>query len=123
MTRIPLYSLAALVVFVIAATLLLLFGDPENSSINTFIGLVVATLPALVASFAAERASRDIRNGVVTEKAREGAEQALDNKGVTEVVELSQRGQSSVIAMQALSRLLEQNTAASEANTAMRKES
>lgn len=121
-SRVPLYSLAALVTFVIAATLLLLFAQPDNENVTLFIGLIVATLPALVASFAAERASNDIRNGVVEEKARIGATKALDDTGVTEAVKVSNYGESTALAMQTLAKLLELNTAASEANTASRKE-
>lgn len=127
--RVPLYALIATSIFVIAAVLLILFADPGNENVGILLALFVTTLPSLVAAFASERASRDIRNGVVTEKAREGAELALDNKGVTEVAEITQRGQTSLIAMQALQRLLETNTAAnvantlaSEANTESRKE-
>lgn len=103
--RIPLFSLIATVVFVLAAVVLLLFAEPGRETL--FFAILASTLPTLVAAFSAERTNRDVRNGVITDKARQGAEQALDNKGVTEVVELTHRGQSSTLAIQALTRLLE----------------
>lgn len=115
--RIPLYSLIATAIFVIAAVILLLFA-PEGRE-TMFLSVFASTIPALVAAFAAERASRDIRNGVVEEKARAGATSALRDTGVTEVVESTQRGQSSIVAMQALAELLKQNTKATVANTEM----
>lgn len=116
-SKIPLYALAATVVFIAAAVLLILFSPPDNENTGLFIALIVTTVPSLVAAFASERASRDIRNGLVEHKAKEGAKQALQETGVAEVVELTNRGQSSVLAMQALARLLETNTAATQTNT------
>jgi hypothetical protein len=49
--------------------------------------VVAATVPSLLAAAFAERASRDIRNGTVTEKAREGAVEALQETGVVQAVE------------------------------------
>lgn len=121
---IPLLATVTAIAFLIAATVLILFSKPgEHPGSMTVIGLIVTTIPSLIAAAFAERASRDIRNGVVEEKAKEGAKQALDEKGVTEVVEASQRGATTVLAMQALTRLLETNTEATIQNTESRKES
>jgi hypothetical protein len=49
--------------------------------------VVASTVPSLLAAAFAERASRDIRNGTVTEKAREGAVEALQDTGVVQAVE------------------------------------
>jgi len=52
----------------------------------SLISLVAGTVPGLVAATYAERASRDIRNGTVVAKAKEGAVQALqDPAALTQV--------------------------------------
>lgn len=117
--RVPLYALIATVVFVLSTVLLVIFAPPEHQGVATLLGLLVSTLPSLVAAFSAERASRDIRNGMVEEKARAGAVAALQETGVTDIVEVTQRGQSAIMTMQALARLLERNTAVTLANTEM----
>ena len=104
-TKIPLYALIATIAFVISAVLLVIFAPPENQGAITLIGLFVSTLPSLVAAFASERASRDIRNGVVEYKAKTGALQALDETGVTSAV---QEGQTTTAtALTALTKILE----------------
>lgn len=120
----PVLAVITVIAFLFTAVVLILFSNPsESPETMTVIQLVVMTVPGLIAAAFAERASRDIRNGVIEEKAKEGAKQALDEKGVTEVVEASQRGATTVLAMQALTRLLETNTEATIQNTESRKES
>lgn len=109
----PLYALVATVVFVAAAVVLVIWGDLENGNAMMLLGLLVTTLPSLVAAGFSERASRDIRNGVVVEKARQGALQAIDQAQV-----IVRDGPVVSTELRALTRLLEQNTAATEANTA-----
>lgn len=50
----------------------------------TLVGMVVSVVPALVGAIFSERASRDIRNGTVVEKAREGAALALEDAPLAE---------------------------------------
>jgi hypothetical protein len=119
-TNTPLYALVASIVFVIAAVLLVLYAPPGRETV--ILGLIASTLPSLVAAFASERASRDIRNGVVEAKVREGTKTALKDTGVLDVVESSARGESTTLAMQALAKLLELNTAATETNTTIHNE-
>lgn len=65
-----------------AAVALALARDTESLAI-----IVASTVPSLLAAAFAERASRDIRNGTVTEKARQGATTALKETGVVQAVE------------------------------------
>ena len=48
----------------------------------TLVGFVVTTVPALLGATYSERASRDIRNGVVVDRARVGAAQAIREEQV-----------------------------------------
>lgn len=80
------------------------FLSEDDRSMSLLIGLIITTIPSLIAAGFAERASRDIRNGTITEKAQEGAEKALDNKGVTEAV--TQGAQTTPVAMETLLLLL-----------------
>ncbi len=114
----PILAVITVALFMASAVALLVLSDPESSpSTGAIIGLIVTSIPSLLAAAFSERASRDIRNGVVQNKAREGAMQALQETGVTEVVELTARGQTAALSMQALARLLEQNTAVTQTNT------
>lgn len=61
------------------------FGAAGNH--NALAVVVASTVPSLLAAGFAERASRDIRNGTVTEKARQGATEALEETGVIQAVE------------------------------------
>lgn len=118
---IALAATVALVGIVAAVfTILAVAGRLDETStpiLISLLGLVVTAVPALISAGFAKQAADDIRNGVITEKVIEGATKALDNTGVTEVVALTNRGESSVMAMQALARLLEQNTLATRINT------
>jgi hypothetical protein len=77
----------------------------DDRSFELLVGLIITTVPSLGAMAFAERASRDIRNGTVTEKARQGTRKALDETGVTQAVT---EGQSTTpAALNALTALLE----------------
>lgn len=93
-------------------------GDLNTSlpPVTTIIGLIVTGVGALSAAGFSRQASHDIRNGVVLEKAAQGARQALDETGVTAVAQGA--GSANALAMQALAAILERNTAATETNTA-----
>lgn len=92
----------------LVVTLIVVSLVGNEKQLAQVIGLVLTTVPSLGALWYAERASRDIRNGTVTEKARQGTVAALEETGVTEVVEASQRGMSTTVALQALQALLEE---------------
>lgn len=82
----PLYSLIALVVFIVAIVLLLIFGDTSNGEVLTIISVMLANIPGLVAAFMAERNNNAIQNGTLVDKAKQGATAALSETGVTEAV-------------------------------------
>lgn len=95
-----------------AVVILAITGDLNTNStpVMTIIGLIVSAVPALIAAGFAKQAAHDIRNGVVTQKAAEGAVQALNETGVTAVAQGA--SSANALAMQALARLLETNTTA-----------
>lgn len=103
----PHYTLGAGVLLTVVAMFAALATD-DRDTLRTLMGLIVSTVPSLLAAGYAERASRDIRNGTVAEKARQGTVKALEDTGVTDVVEASHRGQGTLLAMQALAALLEE---------------
>lgn len=109
----PFYAMICIVVMIVAAVVLLLFSNPATApSLTIVIGLIVTSIPSLVAAFHAERASRDIRNGVVVEKVKQGATQAIEESQV-----LTRTGPVATASLTALTRLLETNTAATLLNT------
>lgn len=74
-TNTPLYSFLSLVVFVGAMVALIVTDHASDSGV--LLAVVVSTLPSLVAAISSERTARDIRNGVVQDKARQGAHEAI----------------------------------------------
>lgn len=124
--NVPFLALGSAAVFLAFGVLALVFVDTSDTDKGTnlavVIGLVVTTVPSLVAAAFAERASRDIRNGTVTAKAKEGTRQALDETGVTEVAHNAlATTPESLTALRAsndaLALLLAQNTNAQNTNT------
>lgn len=79
-THTPVYALASLVVFVAALTLLYLLDKADGAGL--LVAVAVGNIPTLVAAIASETAARDIRNGTVAEKARQGAVAAIEESGV-----------------------------------------
>lgn len=76
--NVPLYATVAAIVLVITGAVLVIFSNPEQSpSTIIVLGLIATSVPSLVGAIFSERASRDIRNGVVLNKVKEGARQAL----------------------------------------------
>ena len=65
---------------------MIILGHGTDAESLIIIGLVVNTVPSLVAAFMSERNTNMIRNGVVTAKAKEGATQALKETGVTDAI-------------------------------------
>lgn len=79
-TNLPFYSLIAAVLFVALAVLALVFvprDDTRMAQLVLVIGLIVTTVPSLIASAFAERTSRDVRNGVLVDQVKTGTKQAL----------------------------------------------
>lgn len=79
-TNAPIYAFLTLVTFV-AGIVVLTVTDNEDDG-GLFIALAISTLPSLVASMFAERAARDIRNGVLEAKVKRGATAAIAETGV-----------------------------------------
>lgn len=81
---------AALVGMVVVLVGVLAFTDSLDDRatplVVSLLGMVATIVPGLVAATYSERASRDIRNGTVVEKAREGAVRALHDPQAQAVI-------------------------------------
>lgn len=76
----PIYSLMGLGIFIVA--MVIVYVTDHSNDAGVLFALAASTIPSLVASLSAERASRDIRNGTVTEKVRQGTVAAIHETGV-----------------------------------------
>lgn len=88
--NVPVYAIAAAVGMLALLIIGLIFIETDENStpaLMAVVGIGSASIPALIAAAFSERASRDIRNGYLQEKVKHGAEEALEETGVTEVVE------------------------------------
>lgn len=56
--------------------------DRSTPVVVSLVGMVITVVPGLLAAAYAERASRDLRNGMIVHKAKQGAAQAIDEAGV-----------------------------------------
>lgn len=84
-TNLPLLSLGAAVLFVALAVLALVFvpkDDQRLTQVVLLVGLVVSTVPSLIASAYSERTSKDMRNGVMIQQVKVGTKQALTEHNV-----------------------------------------
>lgn len=115
----PIFALAAAVVMLLAGAGVVVSGNGGKNDGSLLVGLVVTTIPSLIAAGYAERTSRDVRNGTVTEKARQGTRKAIEEAGVVTrdgpVVEAALTSQAASTA--ALTALLERVMPAVEHNT------
>lgn len=111
-SNVPLYTVVTTAILLVAAVLLVVFVPQDKQGYSLLLGLLVTTIPSVVSSLYAERASRDIRNGVVVDKVKEGTKQAIAESQV-----VTRTGPVVSAELRALSRLLEANTAATETNT------
>lgn len=80
------WSTLALLAILIGALVGLSFA-PDTTPVHDILPILSGALPGLLAAAYAERTSRNLHNGVVEEKAKEGAMQALQETGVTSVVQ------------------------------------
>lgn len=103
----PIFAMVSAALMLVGGVVVVLSGNGGKNDGSLLVGLVVTTIPSLIAAAFAERTSRDVRNGTVTEKARQGTHKALAEAGVTTVA--SQAPQT-VAALQALTNLLEAQT-------------
>jgi hypothetical protein len=111
----PLFSLLALLAFLAVIVVVLVTGYGDHAM---FWPLVATSIPSLVAAIASETAVRDIRNGTVVEKARQGASQAIEEKVADKVHEgairaiadtgvMTRTGPVATVQLEALRALLE----------------
>lgn len=102
-TNLPIVTLTFATVFVALCIFGFIFIPQNNAAAQeTLVGIMIGTVPSLIAASFAERTNRDVRNGVVEQKVKDGATRALKETGVTDVVEASGRGASSAAAVNAL---------------------
>lgn len=74
-TSAPVWAFLSMISFVASALALSLTGH-DNS---VLVPVLLSQIPSLVAALFSERAARDIRNGVVEQKAHAGAQSAINN--------------------------------------------
>lgn len=120
--NVPVYSLIAVVALVGLAVLglaIIPLDAKTTPLFYTVIGLIVTTVPSLIAATFAERTARDVRNGLVEDKVRKGTHTALKESGVTDVVEATRKGDSTLVALQGIQALLEHAQESREAREAM----
>lgn len=79
----PWTTVAVLGILVCAVVVLAITRGTNNGELIALLG---GLIPGTLAAGYAERTNRDVRNGVVQQKAKEGAKEALNETGVTEVV-------------------------------------
>jgi hypothetical protein len=80
-TNKPLYAMFTTALLVVASVVLIV-TDNAGEYGPLFVLLIIGNLPGVISAIFAEKASRDIRNGTVTEKSRQGTHQALQEAGV-----------------------------------------
>ena len=119
----PKFSIIAAILLIILAITAIVIGTIVHTDITPIMGFIALAIPTLLSSAYSERNSNDLRNGVVQESATQGAISALHSTGMVETSinmaeSLLTNKTAMPMAMQALSRLLELNTAATNVNTA-----
>lgn len=82
-SNMPILAITTAVLLVGFAVLVVVMGYGDQGGGALLVGLVLTTVPSLIAAAFAERVSRDVRNGVVEHKAKHGAKQALHESGMT----------------------------------------
>lgn len=107
--NLPLYTFILAGLMLIAAVLAIVFAPNANDA-HSLVEFVILSFPGFVAAGFGERNHRDIRNGVVQEKVKQGALDAFKESGVQATVDAAGRGEATNLAMQALAELLKANT-------------
>lgn len=118
----PKFSIVAAVLLISLAITAIFVGSITKTDITPVMGFIALAIPTLLSSAYAERNSNDLRNGVVQAKATQGAIDALHSTGVVNTATqiattLIENKDTTRLAMEALARLLEVNTNATQANT------
>lgn len=108
----PTVSLTALAAMLAIGGFLAFSGAGGKHGGELLLGVIVANIPGALGAIFGERAMRDIRNGTVREKARQGTHQAIQEAGV-----VTRDGPAVQLGMEGLRQLLEANTRATVENT------
>lgn len=121
----PKFSIIAAILLIVLAITAITVGTITKTDVTPIMGFIALAIPALLSSAFAERNSNDLRNGVVADKAQQGALAALHSTGMVDTsIQMAEslltNKTAMPMAMQALSRLLELNTTATNPNTAGR---
>lgn len=111
-TNLPYASLASAVLLIGTGAVVVMSGNGGENGGAILIGLVVTTIPSLIAAAFAERNARDIRNGTVVEKVRQGTHRALAEAGVS-----TSTSPQATAALQSLEQLLRRTEATVQQNT------
>lgn len=90
-------------------------GGDVTTQVTQIVGLIGITVPGLIAAAYSERSSKDIRNGVMEQKVKNGSIAALVETGVTDIVNSQPATTQAVVG--ALTKLLQDNIAATNVNT------
>lgn len=78
----PWVTLCTLAVLLGFIAVMSISGHGQDTGSVAVIALIAANIPGLIAALYAEKTSRDIRNGTVVEKSREGTVKALADTDV-----------------------------------------
>lgn len=92
--NVPVVAIGTLLILIGYAVVLAVTGHMSDEIVG---GLIITTVPSVAAAAFSERAARDIRNGVVQEKAKAGVHEALAETGVTDIVNQAQETQPQVL--------------------------
>lgn len=90
-------------------------GHDVSSQVTSIVALVGIVVPGLIAAGYSERTSKDVRNGVMEQKVKNGTVAALVETGVTDIVNSQPATTQAVVG--ALTKLLQDNIAATNVNT------
>lgn len=102
-TNLPLFTLGAVCVLVALGIIAAIFIPARNqSTVDLLVTMIIASVPGMIGAAYSERNSRDMRNGVLEQKAKDGATKALQETGVTDTVDASGRGAVAAKAIEAL---------------------
>lgn len=110
----PLFTMGAGVVLATVAAVVVATGNGNRGNGAMLVAFILTTLPAL---FFSERTAKDVRNGVIVEKSRQGAHMALEETGVTEAV--AEGKETTPAALRALTALLAETEAGRIRRTAL----
>lgn len=106
LNKVPWATVVVVCVVVIAVTVLVVTNHANSGVITVLVGLLP---PLAVGAGFAERNSRDIRNGTITDKVIEGTTKVLNDTGVTQVAQQAQS--ATQLSMDALSQILNNQVA------------